>query len=115
MNRAAVFNPPLSQSIQPSVIIWNPLLSFADIVELKYPDCASNICVQHWNDGSCPSQQPRILHSFHTIVLLASAVYKCKNDHTCLAHDPRILELHQEMKFLFIFCIEQGLLVTLSK
>ena len=76
--------------ILPAVSLWNPLVLYRSVVDIKCPDCSSNCNVKHWNDGSCPSQQPRVLH---ILVLLAGATYICTNGHICLSHNARILKL----------------------
>ncbi len=74
-----IFTPPLTAPDEngcfPSVLLWNPLLSHRLIVNIKCPDCGSNVDLKQWNDGSCPSRQPRLLHEVETIVLLIGCVY----------------------------------------
>ena len=87
--------PPLTASDEygclPSVLLWNPLISHRLIVTIKCPDCGSNVELKHWNDGSCPSRQPRLLHELDRIVLLVGCVYSCPLSHVCLSHDARII------------------------
>ena len=74
-----IFNPPLTARDEcgclPALLLWNPLVSYKSFVDIKCPDCGSKLELKHWNDGSCPSRQPRILHEFDNIILLVGCVY----------------------------------------
>lgn len=94
---------------QPAVILWNPLLSHHFTVEINCPDCGSSCGMKHWNDGSCESQQPRLLHAFDNIVVLVSAVYECMHGHLIFAHDARILDsLPSEVEIPFVLLHRTG-------
>ena len=90
--------------------LWNPLLSYNKYVKITCPDCGSEtIRVKYWNDidGSCPSRQPRILHTLGNIILLVSSVYICSKGHESIAHDARILAIFPpsiEIPFLLVHC-----------
>ena len=96
-----IFTPPLTAPDEngcfPSVLLWNPLLSHRLIVNIKCPDCGSNVDLKQWNDGSCPSRQPRLLHEVETIVFLIGCVYRCPLSHECMSHDARILRQLSEV------------------
>lgn len=55
------------------------------------PSCGQPTKHSHWNDGSTSSTQPRLLHDLDNILYLVSAVYRCENKHSLLAHDETIL------------------------
>ncbi len=89
----------------PSILLWNPLLSYVKYVQVTCPECDSAIQVKFWNDGAAPSRQPRMLHTFDNIVLLVSCVYKCNQGHECFSSDARILALipcQVELPFLLL-------------
>ena len=93
-----VYSSPLSivpeDFCLPSIILWNPLLSYQKFFQVTCPECGSvSIRVKYWNDGSCPSRQPRMLHALDNIVLLVSSVYICNRDHKFISHDARVLAL----------------------
>lgn len=94
----------------PSILLWNPLLSYEKYVKISCPECGSeSIRVKYWNDGSCPSRQPRMLHTLDNIVLLVSSVYTCNKGHECLAHDARILALFpSEIEIPFVLVHRTG-------
>ena len=94
----------------PLVLLWNPLLSYEKHVKITCPECGSlRVQVKYWNDGSCPSRQPRMLHTLDNIVLLISSVYKCDKGHECLSHDARILALFPpEIEIPFVLLHRTG-------
>ena len=51
------------------------------------------IRVKYWNDGSCPSRQPRMLHALDNIVFMTSSMYICHRDHEFKSRDARVLAL----------------------
>lgn len=79
----------------PSVILWNPLLSYTHIFppgSIKCFDCGKMMHGGYWNDGSSAARQPRTLQGIGNVVLLVSAVYVCDNRHRLLAHDKIVLD-----------------------
>ena len=81
---------------QPLVMIWNPNVSFTQVVQERLKNCVS--CgapygFGYWNDGTSVKRQPRrVLHDFDNIVYLISAVYICPNNHRLLVHDLVVLD-----------------------
>ena len=96
--------------------------------------CGSKTQFSHWNDGSSPSTQPRILHDTYNIllfpvfslfpafplfpvynvVLLVSAVYVCDNIHKLLAHDEILLQRFPTYRMLpFILLSRTGFTTNL--
>ena len=55
-------------------------------------NCGAPYSMGYWNDGTCAKRKPGVLHDFHNIVYLVSAVYICPNKHSLLAHDEIILQ-----------------------
>ena len=78
----------------PMLILWNPYGTYPSLfppTSIVCPTCGSSTRYSHWQDGSSPSTQPRLIHEVDNVVLLVSAVYTCENRHKLLAHDEHIL------------------------
>lgn len=103
---SGIVQPPMIYSyppdpfnfLLPSVILWNPLLTFVHLFQenkMKCPHsgCSEMAVTNYWNDGAKPYRQPRSIHCAGENILLVSAVFICDDKHRTLAHDPRVLEM----------------------
>ena len=61
--------------------------------------------MKYWNDGSCPSRQPGMLHTLDDIILLVSSVYIRNKGHQSISHDARIPALFLPIIEKFRFCL----------
>ena len=80
----------------PALILWNPFVSFSQVLRLQNKKCATCGMAMHesaWTDGSTSDTQPRSIHGFDRKYFLVSAIYVCDTNHRTLAHDPSILAM----------------------
>jgi hypothetical protein len=79
--------------ILPHVILWNPLVQFADL-NLVCPEseCSAKMHTRSWKHGHTKGLQPRILHDVDYTILLVSALWCCDEGHSISSTDSRILQ-----------------------
>ena len=90
-----IFYPLLP--LLPEVILWEPASQYPCIfpsgIACPFSECNEVLNMHHWNVGQNECSQPRLVHSASKPILLVSGVYRCKNGHQILSHDPRLLQL----------------------
>ena len=90
-----IFYPLLP--LLPEVILWEPASQYPCVfpsgIACPFSECNKVLNMHHWNIGQNECSQPRLVHSASKPILLVSGVYRCKNGHQILSHDPRLLQL----------------------
>lgn len=87
----------LSFCALPYVLLWDPLRQL-DIVFVQPQICLVESCdsVMHfqcWRTGSHKGNQPRVIHSIESTILLVTAEYSCGNGHIIFGSDSRIIQI----------------------
>ena len=77
---AAIGDPSVTQHdlILPAVILWNPFVTYSNVIEIKHKKCATCGMPMHesaWTDGSSGDTQPRCVHSLHRKFLLVQSMF----------------------------------------
>ena len=97
----------------PDILFWDPTVYFPSVTFLC-PSCEEQglfkeVYPIRWKDGSRTYDQPCHLYGLRNDVLLVSRVYRCRNKHQILSHDPGIItQIKGEFLPPFVLCHKVG-------